>query len=240
MRHLALYWLVLSTGFLFFMACSDKVRPTPQTSTPELDRLLEDSAFAENGKMKPMADTSTPGLSDSPVTPAKIVVQEDSEYGAAFLNQLSMAGLAKSFELTDSLIIVEDKDTFFFPETLPKGDWVNFMAMKSGYAYSLDLARINYTTLDFNFELRKGNATIDQILGKAVLSPGFILAAESDEDPVTGISYFSDEYFFKNETCEVSIRVGDDEGIRKVKMIKNCKSGKYNIALEDCPVLLEK
>ena len=98
----------------------------------------------------------------------------------------------------------------------------------------------NYTTLDFNFELRKNRQTIDQLRGKADLNPGFVLAAETDEDPVTGTEYVSTVYEFESKNCIFNIRIGNVEGIKKVKLYKQCKTGKFNFELEDCPILLEK
>ncbi len=151
-----------------------------------------------------------------------------------------MSGLANEFELADSMIIVEKQDTFFFPMEISWRQWANFMAVKDGFTYSLDIAKLDYTTLGFNFELRKGNQTIDQLTGQADLDPGFFLGSESDEDNQSGVSYFCNEYTFENQNCSFTIRLGDDEGIWKVKVIKNCESGRYDIALDDCPVLLEK
>ncbi len=173
-------------------------------------------------------------------TPAKLSLKNDLDYSAQFLKELTYAGLAKQIELADSLIILDAADTFAFPMDLPLDEWKNFVAAKQGYLYSLDVSRSNYTTLDFNFELRKGRQTVDQLRGKADIGPGFLLGSESDEDPETGSSYFASEYRFEGQNCSFSIRLGGDEGVQKVKLVKQCKSGKYNIDLDNCPVLLEK
>lgn len=224
-------------GALLLPSCGSDVGKIPQHSTPALDSLLADTSLMGEDAVAPAKETAEVEVSS---TPAKLTLQNDLDYSAVFLKKLTYAGLAKNIELLDSLLILEQKDSFVFPMDLPKAKWVNFVAMKSGYMYALDVSRANYTTLNFNFELRKGRTTIDQIRGKADLNPGFVLGSESDEDDRTGISYFANEYFFEDDACSFSIRIGDDAGIKKVKIIKECKSGKYNIALEDCPVLLEK
>jgi hypothetical protein len=225
-------------GVLLLASCGGGSLTPDQHSTPALDSLLADTSLLgeEAIAQANQANDTTPGN----VKPAKIKLANDLDYSADFLKKLTYAGLAENIELADSFIILEQTDTFVFPMLLPKAKWTNFVASKQGYLYSLDVSRANYTTLDFNFELRKNRQTIDQLRGKADLNPGFLLGSESDEDPETGSSYFASEYYFEHKECSFNIRIGDDEGVKKVKLIKLCKSGKYNIDLENCPVLLEK
>jgi hypothetical protein len=216
-------------GALNFHACKNGWGDNKQHSTPALDSLLADTALMGDQAILPKNESLPQNGPIASEKPAKI-----------FLKELTYLGLAKNIELADSLMILEGKDSFLFPLYLPRGKWTNFIAIKEGYIYSLDVSRINFTTLDFNFELRRGNKTISQFKGKADLRPGFVLGSESDDDPAEGHSYFSNAYDFQDESCFVSIRLGDDEGVKKVKVEKNCKNDKYNIDLENCPVLLEK
>ncbi len=232
--------LILAVCFPLFFSCENPAPGTNQSSTPELDSLLAELE-QEEIPAPPVIEPSPAPIEDTDSeSPAKITLQDDSKYSKTFLNKLSYSGLANEFELADSLLIVEKLDTFVFPMELPENEWTNFIAVKGGYTLSLDVARLNFSTLGFNYELRKGNQTIDQINGEAHINTGFFLGSESDEDPQTGASYFCDEYTFEKQNCYFAIRLGNDEGIRKVKIIKDCESGKYDIALEDCPVLLEK
>ena len=224
-------------GALLLPSCIGDFGKTPQHSTPALDSLLADSALMGEAAIAPAKEEATaPGSTK----PAKIKMANDLDYSADFLKKLTYANIAENIELADSFIILEQTDTFVFPQILPKDKWTNFVASKGGYLYSLDVSRANYTTLDFNFELRKGHQTIDQIRGKADLNPGFVLASEPDEDESTGSTYPANEYHFENPDCTFSIRLGDDEGVKKVKLIKLCKSSNHNIALENSPILLEK
>ncbi len=229
----------LAMGVLFLAACMGGPITPEQHSTPALDSLLADIVVLNGEEAIPPGTKATDTI---PATskPAKIKLVNDLDYSADFLKELTYAGIAENIELVDSFLILEQTDSFVFPVPIPKGNWANFVASKAGYLYSLDVSSANYTTLDFNFELRKGRHTLDQISGKADLSPGFLLGSESDEDPETGSNYFASEYHFENKACTFNIRIGDDESVKKVKLIKLCKSGKYNISLEDCPVLLEK
>ncbi len=225
---------------LQFCACSGGLGENKQHSTPALDSLLADTALLGDDAIAPSTETRHPEQQPSGIKPAKITLQNDLDYSANFLKKLTYANLAEHIELADSFMIFEQIDTFVFPMVLKMGEWTNFMANKQGYLYSLDVSLSNYTTLDFNFELRKGRQTVDQLKGKADLNPGFVLAAETDEDPVTGTEYVSMVYEFESKGCVFNIRIGNDEGIKKVKLFKQCNPGKYPIALEDCPVLLEK
>ncbi len=227
-------------GALNFHACKNGWGDNKQHSTPALDSLLADTALMGDQAILPKNENPPQNGSIASGKRAKINLKNDLDYSQNFLKELTYLGLAENIELADSLMILEGKDSFLFPLDLPRGKWTNFIAMKEGYIYSLDVSRINFTTLDFNFELRRGNKTISQFKGKADLRPGFVLGSESDDDPAEGHSYFSNAYDFQDENCFVSIRLGDDEGVKKVKLEKNCKNGKYNIDLENCPVLLEK
>ncbi len=225
-------------GALLLPACGGDFGKTPQHSTAALDSLLADSLLMGEDAIAP-ANTAT-DTTHANVKPAKITMQNDLDYSADFLQKLTYANVAAQIELADSFIILEQRDTLVFPMPLPKGKWTNFVASKGGYLYSLDISRANYTTVDFNFELRKGRQTIDQLHGKADINPGFVLAAETDEDPQTGSEYVSTVYEFESPDCVFNIRLGDDEGVKKVKLYKGCKTEKYNIELENCPILLEK
>lgn len=225
-------------GALLLFSCSGGGGAPDQHSTPALDSLLADTSLLGEDAIAPAETSKDTTLGNG--KPAIITMQSDLDYSADFLKKLTYIGIAKNIELADSFIILEKKDSFVFPQPLPKGKWTNFVASKQGYLYSLDISRANYTTLDFNFELRKGRQTIDQLKGKADLNPGFVLGSESDDDATTNSSYMVDEYYFEQGDCSFNIRIGNDEGVKKVKLIKQCKSGKYNIALNDCPILLEK
>jgi hypothetical protein len=225
-------------GAQLLPSCTGDLGKTPQHSTPALDTLLADSALVGEEAIAPAEQPKD--TTPAKVKPAKITMSNDLDYSADFLKKLTYANVAKNIELADSFLILEGTDTMVFPMLLPKAKWTNFVAMKGGYFYSLDISSANYTTLDFNFELRKGKLTIVQLKGKADLNPGFVLAAETDEDPVSGTEYVTNVYEFESPDCVFNIRLGDDEGLKKVKIFKQCKAGKHNIALEDCPILLEK
>ncbi len=225
-------------GILLLPSCSGGLPENQQHSTPALDSLLTDTVLLGEEAIAPAKEAAEAAPSN--VKPAKIKMANDLDYSADFLKKLTYANLAKNIELVDSFIILEQRDTFIFPIPLKKGNWTNFVASKGGYLYSLDVSMANYTTLDFNFELRKGRQTVEQLSGKSDLNPGFILAAETDEDLVSGTEYVSNVYEYESTDCVFNIRIGDDEGVKKVRLYKACKTSKYNIDLENCPILLEK
>lgn len=173
-------------------------------------------------------------------TRTKIILHDDTKYSAEFLTDLAHLGDIKQIELIDSLLIFEKMDTFRFPLDLPENTWFHFFAIKNGLTYALDLKQVNFTTLSFNLEQRRSGQVVDQLTGKAHLNAGFFLGSESDEDDQTGISYFSNDYYFEDEKCSLNIRLGYDEGLKKVKLSKTCATGQFDIDLDDCPVLLEK
>lgn len=225
---------------LGFLSCIFSCKtPGPDNKTPEQDQTQApaDTVIFFNDHSEPSATEPDEFVHENPT---KIILHDDSKYSPVFLTDLANLGDIKQIELIDSLLIFEKLDTFQFPLDLPEGKWFHFFAIRQGFAYSLDLKQINYTTLKFNLEQRMAGQILDQLTGEAHLNAGFFIGSESDEDDQTGISYFSNDYYFEDEKCSLNIRLGYDEDIKKVKLSKTCSTGKYDIDLDDCPVLLEK
>ncbi len=227
---LALAWLLMD-------ACNSNVPPPVEAvlTADSLVTAVPDTVFGN-------ASESGGASSAVPAKMAKLDIENPDLFSPEFLQALANSGLAEHFELTDSFLIVNHQDTIaFYPQDLPLHEWRNFAAIKGGYLYSLDVARVNLSDLEFNFELLKSGTPVDQIKGKAQLVPAaIILAAEAETDDRTGEGYLSTTYVFEDERCRFDIRIGGEEGELKVKVIKMCKSGKFDIELDKCPTLLEK
>lgn len=183
---------------------------------------------------------------DSLKKAATLVVKDSSLYDAKFLKDLAASNFANTFVLRDEVLLM-DKDSTTFPIDLigpPSrrfGKRYHFKGEKNGRNYQLNLSRLNYTTLDYDFKLMNGNNITRQKKGQVHLSAFFFLGDETDTDDKTDSSYLASEYAQEEEGCYFSIRIGRDEGDLKAKIIWTCEGDEVrNIELEDGPTLREE
>lgn len=81
-----------------------------------------------------------------------IVVKNKVDYSENFIQGLRELGYEK-FELRDSLLLINGKDTAYFPETSRIGKQMILTGRKGNLAIALTVRRINYTTVDYNIEM---------------------------------------------------------------------------------------
>lgn len=123
--------------------------------------------------------------------------------------------------LIDSFLIFGQTDTVTFPKVPRIGRSTILTAKKDHLAIALTVERINQTTIDYKIEMVEfGNAGYTYEV-QADLHPGFHFGAEVDENDLTGMAYLSNEFWDLNDTCNTSIRLGEDEHslLGKIKKI---------------------
>ena len=136
-------------------------------------------------------------------------VKDKSKYDKVFLDEISK--YTEPLKIIDNNILV-GKDTIFFPEDLSLNEKTIFKGTKENQQYELELRRINYTTLIYDFTLRDNeNNFVKSKKGEVSLSWSFILGTESSDDDETGEGYFFSEYFEVNKDYNLSIGVGFKE-----------------------------
>lgn len=175
---------------------------------------------------------------DSTVT---LVIKDKTQYSPGFLKQLGSFYYSSHYQLKDSLLIVGQLDTAYFPTELPLGITKKVSGSSNGKRYEMNVTRINYSTIRYHLDIFKGSKLSESKKGQADIGAGFFLGAESDYDDKTGVSYLSSEYADMSGGCVLSIRIGKNHlDALCIKLSRQCETASGNIKLEDCPILREK
>jgi hypothetical protein len=173
----------------------------------------------------------------------EIVVKNRADYSERFVEGLYHLGF-KKIELKDSLLIINEQDTTYFPETPQIGKDIVLTAKKGDLAIAVKVKRINYTSVNYTIEMVEYGKANHKQSGSADIISSFFFGAESDESDLTGMGYFVTEFSeFKNEDCYTSIRLGYEEESGPYllgKLIKNCNEKIMEIRLDNFPTLIEK
>ena len=173
----------------------------------------------------------------------EIVVKNKSDYSENFIQGLRELGYEK-FELKDSLLIINGKDTSYFPETPEIGKEIVLTGRKENLAIALTVKRINYTTVDYKIEMVEFGKTSHNQSGKADIISSFFFGTESDQSEKTGNEYFVTAFTeYKDKDCYTFIRLGYEEETGPFllgKLKKNCNGKIMDIDLDNFITLIEK
>lgn len=173
----------------------------------------------------------------------EVVIKDRADYSEKFIQGLKELGFEK-IELRDSLLLINDKDTAYFPRTLKIGKQIILTGKKGNLAIALTVKRINYTTVDYKIEMVEfGKASHDQT-GQADIIASFFYGSESDVSEKTGNGYFVTEFSeYKDKDCYTHIRLGYEEETGPYlsgKLKKNCNGQIMVIDLDNFTTLVEK
>ncbi len=173
---------------------------------------------------------------------AKLIVKNEADYSPAFLSLLRQNTDFENFYLDGNLMVINGTDSAYFASEPPIGKTIVLHGQKEPLAITLQLKRINQTTVDYTINMMKSGKPAYTQTGSADISPFFFLGAESDEDDASGASYFATEFTTANSDCHTAIRIGKTESSRNFlgKLIKNCNEDVRDIDLDNFPTLREK
>lgn len=218
---------------LTFVACNNSATDNKSISTPS-DTIKTVSVNSLN------LDKN-----EGPINKIKteIVVKNEADYSEKFIQGLRELGY-ENFELKDSLLLINGKDTVYFPETPKIGKQIVLTGKKGNLAIALTVKRINYTTVDYKIEMVEFGKTSHNQSGQADIISSFFFGAESDESEKTGIGYFVTEFTeYKDKDCYTYIRLGYEEETGPYllgKLKKNCNGKIMDINLDNFTTLIEK
>lgn len=169
-----------------------------------------------------------------------IEVTDESKYAASFIDELVAAKYEQPVKLTGDYLIA-GTDTISFPTDLALNKPTIFVGNQDNRHYTLEITRINNTSVDFKFELTDNDKTLYSQAGEATLGALFFLGAESDEDE-NQEAYEVIQYTMNDSAsnCFFSARVetGSAKGKQRAKVSYGCNdSSKPALALEEGPVL---
>lgn len=223
------YLLTILTG-IAFLACNNSIKTNDSISFPS-DTIKEIST-----------DSLDVGNESPSRKETKIVIKNKSAYAEKFLQGLKELGYEK-FELKDSLLLIDNQDTVYFPETPKIGKQTILTGSKDNLTIELTVKRINYTTLGYKIKMSESGKTSHSQIGKADITPSFFFGEESDESETTGVVYSVSEYTeYKDNDCYTFIRLGYEEEtgpylLGKIK--KNCNEKMKDIDLSNFTTLVE-
>lgn len=173
----------------------------------------------------------------------EISIKNKSDYSEKFIEGLKKLGEEK-ITLSDNLLILNDRDTIYFPKTPKINRRITLTGKKDNLAIAVTVKRFNYTTIDYKIEITEFGKSNHTQKGKADIASGFYLGDESDESEKTGVSYFVTEFSDLRESdCYTYIRLGYEKETGPYllgKIIKNCNGKLSDIDLDNFPALLEK
>jgi hypothetical protein len=218
---------------LTFVACNNSATNNKSISTPSdtIKTVSVDSLNMDKNKV-PTDKIKT-----------EIVVKNKADYSEIFIQGLRELGYEK-FELKDSLLLINGKDTAYFPETPKIGKQLVLTGRKGNLAIALTVKRINYTTVDYKIEMVEFGKTSHNQSGQADIISSFFFGAESDESEKTGNGYFVTEFTeYTDKDCYTFIRLGyeDETGPSLLgKLKKNCNGKIMDIDLDNFTTLIEK
>lgn len=225
MPHRAKNLIFLLLGTVLF-SCNHSPESKEKTGS---ERKQQQSSSDDNSHLR---------KPDSPKKETVVIVKNKNDYSATFLSDLRKS-MFKKVKLLDSLLIIEDSDTIYFPSLPAFGESVLYTGKKDKLAIALTVTRKNYTTVNYKLEMVEfGKASFNKT-GEANVSSSFYLGSESDEDAETGEFYFVDEYSSHDaDNCYIHIRISDE--MKRCKLIKTCNGKIRDIDLDNFPALVEK
>lgn len=157
-------------------------------------------------------------------------------YSKAFISKLR-SGDFKGLKLDGDAVVYEG-ERFPFPDDLIINRTYDFRGQTNDVSYSLEVKRLNYTTLRYSYRwLHHKKKILLKNTGTADIEPGFVLASEVDEDPETGTAYGANQYTSQQtKNCEAYLRIGnekDEKGRLRATITFSCPDTTFG----DIPVL---
>jgi hypothetical protein len=221
------YILTILIG-LIFLACNNSAKDNKNISTSS-DTITTVSSVIKNST----TDKKEP----------EIIIKNKADYSEKFIQGLKELGYEK-FELNDSLLLINAKDTAYFPKTPKIGKQIVLTGKKGNLAITLTVKRINYTTVDYKIEMVEVGKTSHNQSGQADIISSFFYGAESDKSEKSGLVYFVTEFTeYRDKDCYTYIRLGYEEETGPYllgKLIKNCNGEIMDIDLHNFTTLVEK
>jgi hypothetical protein len=174
----------------------------------------------------------------------EVTVERKSDYSEEFVKGLKQIAGYRKFVLKDSLFIVDDTDTIYFPQIPRIGKRIVLTGRKDSLAVAVTVKRFNYTTVDYKIEMVGLNGTNYQQSGQANIISSFFLGSESNESEGTGIEYFVTEFIDSRDNgCNTFIRLGVEEETGPYllgTLKKNCNGKIQDLTLNNFTTLMEK
>ncbi|WP_264791722.1 hypothetical protein [Aureispira anguillae] len=174
----------------------------------------------------------------------QIHIDNKNDYSETFISDLKTIKGLKRADLKGNRMILNEKDTFYFPPILKQKKRIVLTARKDNLAIALTIQQINQTSIKYQLEMVEFGKTSTIRKGIANLSAFFFLASETNTYEKTGVGYLATSFSDKSKSCLTEILIGNmDDAPNKpflVKLTANCNQGIRDINLKNFPTLREK
>ncbi len=107
----------------------------------------------------------------------EISIKKKSDYSDKFIEGLKKLR-EKKVTLSDSLLILNDTDTIYFPETPEIGRRITLTGKKDNLVIAVTIKRFNYTTIDYKIEITEFGKSNHNQSGKADIASNFYFGDE--------------------------------------------------------------
>lgn len=212
--------LILTTLF----ACSDRQQQNNDT-------------FDRDTIVKILADTTVKVDSlenkNAPITPTTFFIKDTTKYSIKFLNDFRKRHNQYKINtvslLNDTIIINNDKkDLIIIPTDLPLNRKIVYEAQTSDMIYMLTVKRVNYSTIEYEYDQKEKEKSIAHKSGLASLDPLFYYGCEGTIELKNGAVYGMNKYIDDSSECHTYILIGVGN-ISQSEIHHNCKNTKDNI-----------
>jgi len=173
----------------------------------------------------------------------EVSIDDSLMYDSDFLMKIRsneyFKNTCKSIELLEGKMILNRNDTIHFPNELEIGKVNQFVGNNGSADISLSIKRINYTSIEFNFEFIQNKEVLYSKDGVASIIPYFFFGSESDE--FEGVLYLIDEYKLRDDDCYYTIGIGmPQKGITLASFDSDCLEKTLNLDSKELPKLFLK
>ncbi len=170
-----------------------------------------------------------------------ITIVNKSDYSPDFIESIRNSSFRGQSILLDrnKFILENDSVSYYFPDYIPIGNDIHLSGQYRGVKIDLSFKRENQSSIDYAFQVYKGENKVTENTGTAHLSPSFWLGLEMDFDQDLRKEFKYEE--FKDDGAKVSIRIGKEEnGGLKAKILYGTPSEEFYIDRNNSPVLRAK
>lgn len=154
-------------------------------------------------------------------------IKDEKQYSETFLAEFKAKhSIYETVALIgDTIIINNDRENIILiPTDLPLDKLVNYEESADGIKYTLEVKRINFSTLEYNYFETVNGKKKNEKQGQADLEPVFYFGAEGTFEDENENVYGMNEYISSSENdCQNLIYIGVGS-IEKSFLKRNCKS----------------
>ncbi|GAA4311185.1 hypothetical protein [Nibribacter koreensis] len=139
--------------------------------------------------------------------------------------------------------VIVDGQPVDFPEDLKLNKEYVYTGQSKLFTQTLTVKRVNLSSIDYQWQVHKGDQLVLADSGQAHLRASFFLASEVDNDDQTGDAYGASEYVVTRKDCSTEIRIGmpeEEEVVLKATASSSCNPAWKKVGIPEGMTLRTK